>query len=71
MVHSDQGLYVLVNEGSINVAHADRILVLERGESAYASLDQVRLYRLQFTPIFLERDAALSATSAGGLMCTY
>lgn len=71
MEAAEIGLYVLIKEGGIILVQQDKTLELARGESAFASIDQVQLFRLQFTPIFLERDSALSATSADGLMCTY
>ena len=63
------GLYVLVNDGTILLTQGSRMLELTRGESAFASFDQTQLYRLQFTPTFLERDAILFAPAVGGLSC--
>lgn len=68
---SDPGLYVLVKDGRILLVQDTRMLELERGESAFASLDRTQLYRLQFTPTFLERDNVLSAPGAGALFCGF
>lgn len=68
---TERGLYVLVKDGGILLVQDGRTLELERGESAYASLDRTQLYRLQFTPTFLERDNVLSAPGAGGLFCGF
>jgi hypothetical protein len=69
VAHTERGLYVLVKEGSIAVTQEQMTLTLERGEAAYANFEGTELNRLQFTPVFLERDSVLSAPSAGGLIC--
>ena len=71
MDQADRGLYVLVKEGSIVLVQEQKTLELERGESAYGNLERTELYRLQFTPIFLERDSVLSAPGAGPLFCGF
>lgn len=68
---TDPGLYVQVKEGSVALTQDGQVLQLELGESAYASLDRTQLYRLQFTPTFLQREPVLSAPSAGGLLCGF
>lgn len=68
-IHSERGLYVLVKEGKVQLTQEQTILELERGEAAYANLERTEVYRLQFTPTFLERDSTLSAPGAGGLIC--
>jgi len=69
--HSRQGLYVLVNDGRIVLTQDNRTLELERGESAFANLERTELYRLQFTPQFLERERAVSAPTPGSVICTF
>jgi hypothetical protein len=68
---ADPGLYVLVNDGAIVLMQDGRLLELVRGESGYASPDGAELYRLQFPPVFLQRDPVLTATGAGGVFCGF
>ncbi|MBI4207263.1 MAG: FecR domain-containing protein [Betaproteobacteria bacterium] len=68
---TDPGLYVQVKEGSIALTQDGQVLQLDRGESAYANFDKTQFYRLQFTPVFLQREPVLSAPAAGGLFCGF
>ncbi|MBI4207266.1 MAG: hypothetical protein HY527_19770 [Betaproteobacteria bacterium] len=68
---TDLGLYVQVKEGSIALTQDGQVLQLDRGESAYANFERTEVYRLQFTPPFLQREPVLSAPSAGGLFCGF
>lgn len=70
---TDPGLYVIVNDGRIFLVRDGRTLELERGESAFASLDGDTLQRLQFPPVFLQRDPVLTTSggSGGGVFCSF
>lgn len=70
---TEPGLYVLVNDGRIVLVQDQRSLELDRGEAAYATPDGGELYRLQFPPVFLQRDPVLTTSGGGGggVFCTF
>jgi len=71
---TDSGLYVLVNEGRIVLVQGERVLELDRGESAYASTDGTQLYRLRVPPSEVLRelvDPPPPPPGPGALICTF
>ena len=71
---TDSGLYVLVKEGRIVLVQDQRVLELDRGESAYASTDRTQLYRLRNPPNDVLReliDPPPPRLDPGSLICTF
>lgn len=64
---SDEGLYVLVKDGKVLLEQQGRTVALDRGESGFSGRDSV--FRLQFTPSFLQRDVFLGAPKFDPQMC--
>jgi hypothetical protein len=67
------GLYVLVKDGIVLLVRGERLLELERGESAFAGIGPGEVYRLAAPPPVLqsfERELPPLAPP-GSLICTY
>jgi len=69
----DGGLYVLVKEGRIVLAQDRKTLELDRGESAYASIDRTQLHRLRSPPSEVLRELVdpPPRLSPGAPICTF
>jgi hypothetical protein len=67
------GLYVLVKDGIVVLVQGERILELDRGESAFAGFVPGQFYRLASPPPVLQllENQLPPATSAGSLICTF
>jgi hypothetical protein len=66
---SEAGLFVTVTEGRVIIAQAGRDLLLNAGESGFASGTTSQLQRLNIAPPFLREDAKRSQESLGFRSC--
>jgi hypothetical protein len=64
---ADEGLYVLVKDGKVILEQKGGTVTLEKGESGFAG--QQAVFRLQFTPSFLQRDVFLGPPKFDPQMC--
>lgn len=73
MPDASGGLYVMVKDGIVLLVQGERILELERGESAFAGLTPGQLYRLTIPPPVLQffENQLPPLVPPGSLICTF
>jgi hypothetical protein len=66
-------LYVLVKDGIVLLVQGERILQVERGESAFAGLAPGQFYRLTMPPPVLQffENQLPPLAPPGSLICTF